>query len=554
MKKLRKYQQDAIDAVHKGLKDGIQKQIVVLPTGAGKSYCAVKALEPFKKKMWCVDREELMDQSGLTFMSEIAPGIDIKTMIDTYGGLADYLKVVRKMDMFSYMADNEIIKTIGIVKAEAFDISGDIVLSSLQTLHRRLDRMNPDMFEAIVIDECHGASSKTNLKSINHFNPKLLLGLTATPFRADGANLGDIFDKIIYQYNLLDAIQEGYLCEFDAIQIKTQLNLDNVRTTAGEFNQKDLRQEVDTPERNELIYNSYKKYADGKTNIVFCVDIKHAKNVNEVFKSHGELSEIFVSDQELTPDRKGTLNRFRSGETTHLVNVGMGTTGLDVPNIQCISAARPTKSLTLYHQMLGRGTRTLPGVIDGIDDVQDRLNAIKSSSKPKCFVLDICDSSTRHKLVNTWSLDRDLPIEKRVFVSAEKKVKLIEARTKKEFEARTQKDTKVNLFEVPKVIIGTGSWTRDPATAAQLIKLQELGFDVEDKTFTKMDATKLISGDPAPMNWVYAAKKMGYNIVNGLTRGEFTKIMDIESKKKEAVKRKENQSKQLGNDIIIDGL
>src|SRR3990167_4398254 len=253
MKITRPYQQQCIDIIEFKLQKGVKRMMAVMATGCGKTFTAVKALAPFKKRLWVTHTEELLEQSGSAFLHELYPNLDIQTMIDTHGGLADYIKAVKSYGIFSDLPENEIIKNIGIEKAEAFDIEADIVMASAQTLHRRLDRIAPDMFEAIVADECHLFMAKTYIKSLNYFQPKLLLGLTATPHRADGAGLGDLFDEIVFQYNLEQAIAEGYLCEIDALAIQTKINIDAVRTTAGEFNQKDLKQTVDTTERNKLI-------------------------------------------------------------------------------------------------------------------------------------------------------------------------------------------------------------------------------------------------------------------------------------------------------------
>jgi len=529
-KELRPYQKEAIIAVQNALQRGVKKQIIVLPTGCGKTYTAVKTLADFKRKMWCVDREELLEQAGVAFLSDLAPDVPVAKLVDQNGGLIEFINNVKSQGVFA-PPEYDVFKKIGIVKAEHFDIDSEIILSSIQTLHRRLDRIPKDHFDAIVQDECHGSCSTTARKIINYFTPRLLLGLTATPHRADGGNLGDIYDDIVYQYPMLKAFEEGYLCELDAIQIRTDLNLDNVKTTAGEFNQRDLRQEVDTDARNNLIYESYKKYADGKLNVIFCVDIEHAKNVTQKLTEKGEKAEIFVSDQEVTSDRRGTLNRFKSGEITHLVNVGLFTTGMDVPSIGCITMARPTKSLTLFMQMIGRGTRTLPGTIDGIDNPEGRREAIAKSNKPNCLVLDICDSSYRHKLVNTWSLDQDKPVEQRLFTTTKKKEKIIESREKL-FQANRAKDQRVSLFPLPKVVLSDSIRMKDPATMNQLMFLDKLGYDVKNYQYSKGDANRLISNAPASVAQIYVLKKNKYDVSKGVTIAEARLAFEQIEKKK----------------------
>lgn len=546
MKIERPYQTKGIEIVFEELAKGVTRQIFSLCTGGGKTFVAARVARRFKRILFLVHVEELAEQAGAAMLNEFYPEISISEIIEQHGGLIPYFRYLEANKLFVGEEANR----FGIIKADLFKIDSHITIGSLQTIWRRLDKIPTDHFDLIIYDECHTAGAKTFKKTLDYFTPKLLLGLTATPYRADGAMLSDIFEKIVYQYGIADAIKDGYLVELDAIQIKTQINLDNVSTTAGDFNQKDLKQEVDTPERNKLIVDSYKKYAEGKQNLVFCVDVEHAMNLCQTFKDAGYKSEFVVGDTELTPDRRDVINRFKSGETTILVNVAVLIAGFDHPGIGCLTLAAPTKSLTRYIQQIGRSTRTLPCVIDGIDSTLERIAAIKASGKPHCAILDIVDVSDRHKIVNTWSLDKDKPIKDRVFTTEVKKQVLIEIKKKREFEAQRKEDKRINLFEIPKTTLGKGAWTKDAATDLQLEKLRGLGFPVDTETYSKGSANKLIDSHPAPMNWVWAAKKMNYDTSNGLTRGEFILILKNEEKKKLAAVEK----KELGNDVIIQGL
>lgn len=555
MKQLRKYQVEANNAIIKSLDNGVNKVINVLATGCGKTLGAVHLCKILQKErgynriLWITHTEELLQQSGSAFLQEYFPEIDIATMIDSYGSLQDYLKEVKKMGMFAGEYQ-EVANKIGIVKAENFDVDADIVMASAQTLHRRLDKIHPDTFDIVICDECHLFAAKSFVKSINHFSPKLLLGLTATPHRADGASLADIFDDIAYQYSMFDAIQEGYLCELDALQIQTKLSLDNVKTTAGEFNQKDLKETVDNPARNRLLLDKYRQYANGLQNIIFCVDVEHAKNIYELFTEEGESAEILVGDESVTEDRKGVINRFKSGETKHLISVNIATAGFDHPGIGVLTLARPTKSLTLFIQMIGRGTRTLPGTIDGIETIEERRRAIKASKKPKCIVLDIVDTSSRHKIVNTWTLEKSLPIEERVYVSEERRTVMLEAREKRKLEASKIKDKRIDLFKLPKVKLSTSLKMKDPATEKQLQLLDKLGYDTILNAYTKGDANELISNHSASQKQVNFLRWKGYDVSNGVTNAE-AKAAFEEIKKRED---KQSQLNSVNNKSPIQGL
>jgi len=549
-KKLRDYQEKAIDAIKKALARGVTKQLLVLPTGAGKTFCAVKALEPFKRKIWLTHTEELMAQSGTAFLHELYPELDIQMMIDTHGGLLDYIQAVRSYDMFSDLPENEILKNIGIVKAEVFDIDADVVIASMQTLHRRLDRISPDAFDAVIVDEAHLACAPTVVKSINHFNPKLLLGLTATPHRADGALLGDIFEEIVFQYNIAEAIDDGYLVELDALAIQTKLSLDNVHTLGGEFNQKELKQTVDTPSRNKLIVDKYKQYADGLQNLVFCVDVEHAQNVCQAFKDAGYRAEFIVGDKELTPDRKALINRFKTGQTQILTNVMVLTAGFDYPGIGCLTLACPTKSLTKFFQQVGRATRTLPKVIDGLETPVARKLAIKASAKPKAIILDIVDTTSKHRIINTWTLDKDKPHEEKTFVTTERREMLVDARKKREFESERKKDTRVNLFKLPRVKLSNSIKMVDPASPKQLDYLKAMGYDVENNTYTKGSANVILSALPASAKQIGFLRWKGYDVSNGVTTAE-AKLAFEDIKKKED---KEKEQSLIKSQLPINDL
>jgi superfamily II DNA or RNA helicase len=542
-KRLREYQQKCINTIYKRLSQGVNKQLVVMATGTGKTFTAVKAVSnpQLKRKLWTTHTEELLEQSGAAFIQELFPGADIAAMIDTYGGLTEYVRYVQSNPLFKDQSEASIANSLNVIKADLFGLDGEITLASAQTLYRRLDRIPYDTFDAIICDESHLFGSVTFNKPLQYLQPKLLLGLTATPHRMDGVMLGDIFDEISFQYNIGDAIVDGYLAELDAIRVKTETDLTRVRTTAGELNQKDLRETVDNPVRNKLLVEKYKQYANGKQNIVFCVDIEHAKNVCAEFQNAGESAEVLVGDESVTPDRKGTIKRFKRGDVTHLVNVMIATAGFDHPQTGCITMACPTKSLTKFMQQVGRGTRTWPGTLNGLEfsSPEERRKAILTSPKPKCVILDIVDVSGRHRLINTFELDKEKPIKDRIFTTQEKKDKLLDAekQRKQTFIGRQLKhDARIDLLQLPKVKLSNSFKMKDPATEKQIEYLKRLGYGAEGQSYTKAQANELISYAPATDAQIYALGKFGYDVSKGVSRGEaeraFAEIKEREEKKK----------------------
>ena len=499
VKKERQYQTQGIAKVFERLDAGITKQIFSLCTGAGKTFVAARISKKFKRILFLVHVEELAEQAGKAMLFEYYGKEFAEKVEEQHGDILSYFRHLEEPNLFVTQEESA---GFGIIKADMFKIDSHITIGSLQTINRRLDKIPSDWFDLIIYDECHTAGAKSFKKTLDYLKPKLLLGLTATPYRADGASLADIFDEIVFQYNILDAIKDGYLCELDAIQIRTRINLDSVKTTAGELNQKELQQKVDTPERNKLIVDSYRKYAEGKQNLVFCVDVEHAQNLCKAFIDAGYKAEFVVGDTALTPDRKDVIKRFKSGETMILINVAVLIAGFDHPGIGCLTIASPTKSKVRYIQQLGRATRTLPGVIDNCETAADRIEAIKLSKKPVCTVLDIVDVSSKHNLINTWTLYKDKPIEEREFLTKEKKEMLLKIRRERMMDANISDDKRINLIPIQKIKIRNTFSVKEPASRDQLKKLKELGYDTEGRYYNKADAHIMINSEPAHDAWI----------------------------------------------------
>src|ERR1019366_725175 len=201
--------------------------------------------------------------------------------------------------------------------------------------------------------------------------------VTATPDRLDGK---PIIDKpALYTKGLIDLVHEKYLCTPRAIAIKTEVSLDDIKTTMGDFNEKELSDAVDTPARNKRIVDAYVQHADGMPSIAFCVTVAHAQSLAYTFNDHG-IPAAVVTGETSADDRKIMYAQLRSGEIKILVSIQVLTEGFDEPCVRCIIMARPTKSRALYVQCVGRGARLFPGKDDFI-------------------VLDITDNCLKHRLI-----------------------------------------------------------------------------------------------------------------------------------------------------------
>ena len=373
MSSLRPYQQTSLNCVRSRYAAGVRRQLIAMPTGSGKTvvFANLPTLAglPSGQIMVLAHREELLDQAA---------------------------DKIRRW--------NPTLK-VSIEQAERFaDTDADILVASVATLGRKVSkrrqRFDWDRITTLVVDESHHATASTyrNVLEEGGFldenSTKLLLGVTATPNRSDGTPLAEIFDEIVFSYPLRQAIEDGWLSDITCLRVKTRTCLDDVRTVAADFNQGELADEVNTPDRNKLIVDAWLRHGIGRQTITFCVDIQHAIDLAAMFQSHGVKAHAVWGDD---PARADKIAAHKSGDIAVLTNCGVLTEGYDDPEVSCIVTARPTKSSLLFQQMVGRGTRLETGV-------ENRLTHPTPLRKPNCLILDVIDNTQRHSLATVPSL------------------------------------------------------------------------------------------------------------------------------------------------------
>jgi superfamily II DNA or RNA helicase len=472
--KWRPYQIKCKQAIKEKLQAGVREQLIVQATGTGKRAASVDLMRHFDRSLFIAHREELIIQA--------------------------YNDIEKLYPM-----------QVGIIKAQRFELDKKIVVASVQTLYNRLDKIHPETFDLIIVDESHHYISRTFLSTVRHFKPKLLTGWTATPKRLDGLSMSNLFQEIVYEYRIEDGIKEGFLANIDAYQVQTQIDLKGVNKVAGDFNQKQLSEKVDIPERNRLIVNKYRQYADGRQAIAFCVDINHAYNLRDKFRDFGIDAETVVSDPVRCPNRTELVNKFLKGEIQVLTNVMILSEGFDYHDVGAILQARPTQSETVYIQQIGRGTRLKS------EKYKEQFNT------DKCIVLDFVDNTAKHSLVNAWTLENGKSLEERVFIPDEHRDKLLDM--KKEREARIdgtrRHDSKVDLLKLPEVQQWQSVKMLEPATEKQLDWIKRLGLFQEDVEYTKAMASEVISGQQAYPNQIKWLAENGYDTREKVTLGQY---------------------------------
>lgn len=297
-----------------------------------------------------------------------------------------------------------------------------IVVASVQTLNSRrkgrtrMQKFRPSDFGLLMVDEAHRAAARSYRRVFEYFkqNPNLrIVGVTATPDRLDGVGLGRVFNVAASDLNILWGVESGWLCEPVQKFVRVDgLDLSEVRTVAGDLDKKQLARLV---EIEENLHAMAKPIVDvcgrDKQAIVFAASVRQAHRLAELirdyrFRTFGECGmEAAVSlDGTLSPQdprRRSIVRSFKDGRIQYLVNMGVATEGFDAPNVRVIAIGRPTKSRSLFTQMVGRGGRPLPGVVDNLPTAGERRAAIYASDKPHFTVLDFVGQASRHHLVCT---------------------------------------------------------------------------------------------------------------------------------------------------------
>src|SRR5665213_2674991 len=381
---LRPYQVEAQQAILEHRARGVRSQLVSLATGLGKSVVI----------------------ATLPRLLSLRTG-DVTVVVAHRDELIEQL-----VDKFSVENPDAL---IGVEKAErraSEDCS--IVVATVQTLaDKRLEEFVARFKRRIalfVIDEAHHAAApsyRAIVDAVLGQRPEaMILGFTATPNRGDGVRLVDVFERIVYTMDARKGIDAGYLVPVKSYAVATGVNLDEVASRGGDFVIGQLAQAVNIGQRNERIVAAYKQNTPGLKALVFTASVEHARDVAEEFVARGVNAE-WASGETPREERERIVRDFRGDGIDVLVNCGLYLEGFDVPSVQVILNARPTKSTTLYTQITGRALRPLDEIASPLSNTNsglERRELIEKSSKPAAIVIDLVDQAQRHQLVTVPSL------------------------------------------------------------------------------------------------------------------------------------------------------
>ena len=247
-----------------------------------------------------------------------------------------------------------------LMKNEEIEENDKVLLSTMQSasIDKRLEKLSHFSPTLVVIDECHRSVSNSYKKILNVLltDKCSLLGVTATPNRLDGTSLSDIYSFLLESsISREELIGQGYLLDVDYLS-SPPVDYSLVKKNKnGEFLLTGLEDKIDTESNTEKIIKSFKKYGKNKSTIVFAISIKHTKNLKEAFLKNGYTAEV-LSIEVKEDERQRILSEF-SKSIQILICVEILTEGVDLPECECVLLCRPTQSLALYLQMVGRALR-----------------------------------------------------------------------------------------------------------------------------------------------------------------------------------------------------
>jgi superfamily II DNA or RNA helicase len=401
-RQLRPYQLDALA----GIRDALARHasaVCVLPTGTGKTSVAATLMNewPGGNCLFLAHTRELVDQAAARLAGEL--GYPPVVEMGVRGGERDL-----------------------------FYRGGMVVVGSVQSMltDRRLAKYEQHPFDLIVIDECHRAVSRSYTKVVDYFrsrNPQCkAVGLTATPNRADKVALGLAFSAVGYAMDIPDAIGGGWLVPVrQRAVVVSDVQIEGPARTneVGEKDFTDSQVEQVMTDEAALVATAdpLVREAAGRPTIVFCATVRHAHELAAVIDRYAPGAAAAV-DGETPPDQRADLiARFRDGRVQFLCNAQLFVEGFDAPTCACVAVARPTKSTGRYTQMVGRGLRPLPGVVDGPGDADDRKLHIMSSDKPDCLILDFVNAGQAGLVTVDDILGGDYDREVRELAAADRK-------------------------------------------------------------------------------------------------------------------------------------
>jgi superfamily II DNA or RNA helicase len=398
--KLHAYQSTALQLSFDGWNLDVRRQMVVLPTGTGKTvlFATLPLFHKFSGRILVLVQRDTLAKQAKETIEEWNP----------YAGPVG-IEMGAKYHSSSERIVVASVQTIGKFTSHQNE-DGSISYK----VSKRLLKFNPEEFDAVIVDECHHSVAPgyknifryfgfldDHLEKIYPAPDRLLFGVTATPRRLDRIVLSEVYDKKVFEYPIEDAIREGWLVNPRCFRIRTSISLAGVNLSDDDLEK--LSKTVNIPARNKLIVKEWQEKAAGRKTICFAVDVKHAVDLAREFRDAGVNATAVWGDD---PEKERKLKDFKRGRYQVMTNCEILTEGYDDRSISCVILARPTDSEGLFIQMVGRGMRLEPGVLNLLQAIANG----QAVTKHDLLVLEVLDAkATEHNLAMSFAQAYELP-------------------------------------------------------------------------------------------------------------------------------------------------
>lgn len=319
-------QEEALAALDNVMAEEYSRAMVVLATGLGKTYLAAFFAEKFKRVLFVAHREEILYQAEQSF-KHVHPD-----------------------------------RTSSFYNASHKETEADFIFASIYTLGSQyhLDRFAKDEFDLIVVDEFHHAAAPTYERLLDHFEPQFLLGITATPDRMDNKDVYALCDgNVAISIHFLDAIEHNWLSPFNYFGVYDDTDYSVIPWRGTRYDEQELLQVQLREDFAQKIFDGWKQHKQTRT-IVFCSSVKQAQYMDAFFRQQ-RISSMAFHGGSLPEDRRGARRRLDSGKLEVIFTVDLFNEGVDIPKVDTLLFIRPTESLSVYTQQIGRGLRIAEG-------------------------------------------------------------------------------------------------------------------------------------------------------------------------------------------------
>lgn len=319
-------QREALEALQATVAEAYDRAMVVMATGLGKTYMAAFFARDYQRVLFIAHREEILWQAKASF-AHVMPD-----------------------------------RTSGIYNGKQKEVEKELIFASIYTLSlsHHLTLFPPNAFDLIIVDEFHHAAAPSYQRVLNHFQPDFLLGITATPERMDGKDVYAICDgNVAYQLHFIEAIQRQWLAPFRYYGIYDETDYSKITWLGTRYDPTELLAVQINEQRAEKVIRAWEKYKQTRT-LSFCSSIQQAQFLSTYFNDQGYKT-LALHSQTIHISRQEAIRQLERREIEVIFTVDLFNEGIDIPSVDTLLFIRPTESLTVFTQQMGRGLRLAPG-------------------------------------------------------------------------------------------------------------------------------------------------------------------------------------------------